>query len=830
MSKLVNEDSIPALLAEMSVKEKVDLLTGKSMFSSPEMPQYGIPSILYLDGATGVNLMQYMGELVGMSMGGDGSQDGEASLGGDDGAENGGAKDAAQGAKEEAQGSESNNESGSAFMGLVSYATNSNPLPEDMPEKTKQIILHLRALIDSVRPNGEEPGCFPPGMLLGATWKPELIYKVGEAVGREAQAYGVDVLLGTPNTNIHRDPRNGRLFESFSEDPFLSSKMAPEFSRGVQDQDMVADVKHFAANNQETLRQGINEHISERALREIYLPGFEAAVKEGKVGTVMSAYNSINGKPCAHNDWLLTQVLKEEWGFEGQVVSDWGAVYDQVEALKAGNDMDMPGPRGKERLYRAIESGEISEERLNDAVARTLRMILQTPKFRGRKYTAIDNELSREAAYNAAVEGITLLKNDGVLPLAKDAKVALFGKLSERFMESGAGSAQVDTGKFTSLLAEVKGKASEVLYGEIGAGTDTVIITAGSAGQEGSDRAGLEFDPADKAMLAASVAKAKAAGKRIILLLNVAGPVDLMDYVDDVNAIVCLFFPGMEGARATADILFGDANPSGKLPLTFPKHYRDCPTSKNFPGEFGEVTYGEGIYVGYRYYDYKGIEPLYPFGYGLSYTKFELTDISVSDREYDNQSAKPLLVTVKVKNTGTRAGKEVVQLYVRDEKSTLDKPEKELKAFAKVELAPGEEKCVEMELVPRSFASYDTSLHQWAAEPGVYGLLAGNSSANITQSIRIMLTGKNPYALSMKSSIGSVAAEPKAVAVCRDVLGAAFDTAAFQSQAVYFVGTPLEKYLSGVIAKIAGDEKKREEIVRRINEGLGKIERIHETL
>lgn len=809
MSKLVNEASIPELLKEMSVKEKVDLLTGKSVFSSPEMPQYGIPSILYLDGATGVNLMQYLGELMGMIMTTDAEEEKEEK-------------------KEES--SESNNESGSSFMGLVSYATNHNPLPDEMPQETKQMIEKIRALIDSVRPQGEEPGCFPPGMLLGATWKPELIYKVGEAVAREAQAYGVDVLLGTPNTNIHRDPRNGRLFESFSEDPFLSSKMAPEFSKGVQDQGMVADVKHFAANNQETLRQGINEHISERALREIYLPGFEAAVKEGKVGTVMSAYNSINGKPCAQNEWLLTEVLKKEWGFEGQVVSDWGAVYDQVEALKAGNDMDMPGPRGKAALYKAVEDGVISEERLNDAVARTLRMILKTPKFKGRTYTVIDNELSRNAAYNAAVEGITLLKNDGILPLAKGTKVALIGKLSERFMESGAGSAQVDTNKFTSLLTEVRTKTSDVLYGEIAKETDTVIITVGSAGQEGSDRPGMDFDAEEKAMLKAAVTQAKENGKKIVLMLNVAGPVDLMDYVDDVNAIICLFFPGMEGARATADILFGDANPSGKLPLTFPKHYRDCPTSKNFPGEFGEVTYGEGIYVGYRYYDYKGIEPLYPFGYGLSYTNFEMTDIQVSQQEYDNNSKEPLRVTVTVKNTGTMAGKEVVQLYVRDEKSTLDKPEKELKAFAKVELQPGEEKCVELELLPKSFASYDTAMHQWTAEPGVYTLLAGNSSANICLSTQMMLKGKNPYCLSLNSSIGAIAANQEALAICQEVLGKAFDTAGLISQAVYFIGTPLKTYLKATLNKVAKTPEEAEDICALLNEKLGAIELLDETL
>lgn len=809
MSKLVNEASIPELLKEMSVKEKVDLLTGKSVFSSLEMPQYGIPSILYLDGATGVNLMQYLGELIGMTLTEDAGEEKEEK-------------------KEES--SESNNESGSAFMGLVSYVTNHNPLPDEMPQETKQMIEQIRALVDSVRPQGEEPGCFPPGMLLGATWKPELIYKVGEAVAREAQAYGVDVLLGTPNTNIHRDPRNGRLFESFSEDPFLSSKMAPEFSKGVQDQGMVADVKHFAANNQETLRQGINEHISERALREIYLPGFEAAVKEGKVGTVMSAYNSINGKPCAQNDWLLTEVLKKEWGFEGQVVSDWGAVYDQVEALKAGNDMDMPGPRGKAALYKAVEDGVITEERLNDAVARTLHMILRTPKFNGRTYTVIDNELSKNAAYNAAVEGITLLKNDGILPLSKGTKVALIGKLSERFMESGAGSAQVDTNKFTSLLTEVKTKTSDVLYGEIAKDTDTVIITVGAAGQEGSDRPDMDFDAEEKAMLKAAIAQAKENGKKIVLMLNVAGPVDLMDYVDDVNAIICLFFPGMEGARATADILFGDANPSGKLPLTFPKHYRDCPTSKNFPGEFGEVTYGEGIYVGYRYYDYKGIEPLYPFGYGLSYTSFEMKDIQVSQSEYDNGSTEPLKVTVTVKNTGTMAGKEVVQLYVRDEKSTLDKPEKELKAFAKIELQPGEEKCVELELLPKSFASYDTAMHQWTAEPGVYTLLAGDSSANICLSTRVMLKGKNPYCLSMDSSIGVIAANQEALAICQEVLGEAFDTAGLISQAIYFIGTPLKTHLKATLNKVAKTPEEADTIYALLNEKLGAIELIDETL
>ncbi|HBU11991.1 MAG TPA: glycosyl hydrolase [Clostridiales bacterium] len=776
MSKLINEASISILLKEMFLREKVDLLTGGSVFSTVEMPQYGIPSIRYLDGATGVNLMQYLMELRDVKI----------------------AKPA-EGNEIKEQDSASSSESGSSFMQWVALCASHDPLPDTIPEEAREIILELRRRVDSVRPNGEEPGCFPPGMLLGATWEPQLVYRVAEAVAREAMAYGIDVLLGTPNTNIHRDPRNGRLFESFSEDPYLSSRMAPEFSKGVQDQGMVADVKHYAANNQETLRVGIDEHISERALREIYLPGFEAAVKEGGVGTVMSAYNSINGVPCAHNHWLLTTVLKEEWGFEGQVVSDWGAVYDQVKALLAGNDMDMPGPRGKQAVYRAVEDGTIPMQRIDDAVTRMLKMILKTPKFNGKKYPVIDNVLSRSAAYDAAVEGITLLKNNGLLPLSRGTKLALFGKLTKRFMESGSGSAQVDTAKFTSLPTEAARYTDTILLDELLADTQVVIITAGACGQEGRDRPAMDFDVQERAMLLEAIAKAKAANKKIVLLMNVSGPVELCDCIDDVDALICLFFPGMEGARATADILFGAVSPSGKLPLTFPKTYRDCPSSINFPGEFGKVMYGEGIFVGYRYYDYKNITPLYPFGFGLSYSSFVIKDAEVSQPAYSNAAAEPLVVTAKVINTGEVAAKEVIQLYVRDIESTLKKPEKELKGFVKVDLQPGEEKTVEMLLTPQSFASYDTALGCWTAEPGIYELLVGNSSRDIATSARVTLTGKNPYGCSLKSTLGYIAANAKACGICREVMGEGFSISKLKSQAIYFANTPLETYLETAV-------------------------------
>lgn len=804
MSKLIDEKSIPVLLEEMTVKEKIDLLVGKTAFSTLEMPKYGIPSIRYLDGATGVNMLQYVMELMDVIMTAEKSET----------------------AQEE---SESSNESGAGAMEFMKYVIGDTiPLPDSFAPGQKALLQTIREKVKAIRPDGEEPGCFPPGMLLGATWNPEVVYQVGEAVAREAMAYGIDVLLGTPNTNIQRDPKCGRVFESFSEDPYLSKTLAPEFVRSVQGQGMIADVKHFAANNQETLRQGIEEHISERALREIYLPGFEAAVKEGKVATVMSAYNSINGVPCAQNHWLLTEVLKEEWGFDGQVVSDWGAVYEQVEAFRAGNDLDMPGPRGKEKLYRAVEDGWISMERLDDAVERMLRVILQSPGFRGRTYTKIDNDFSKTAAYQAAAEGITLLKNEELLPLAGHTKVALYGRLTKRFMESGSGSAQVDTSKFTSLPAEMARYTENIMIDEIQKDTEVVIFTAGASGQEGKDRPDMDFDSEDKEMLQEKIRQVKHAGKKVILLLNVAGPVELQQYMNDIDALVCIYFPGMEGARALADILFGEISPSGKLPITFPKTYRQTPTAINFPGEYGQVNYGEGIFVGYRYYDYKGIEPLYPFGYGLSYSTFSIRDANLEKEEYDNRSIEPLRVSVTVKNEGKMEAKEVVQLYIHSVKSTLQKPEKELKGFCKICLRPGEEQKVTMELMPQDFASYDTAQQAWTVEPGQYQILLGNSSRNLTAEVTIRITGYDPYGFSLRSTIASIAKNEEALQVCEAVFSDRFEPERLKSNVIYFGSTPLKTYLEKSIRGVDKASEKWKELLRELEHKLETIQFIKE--
>lgn len=790
MSILVNEASIPVLLQEMTVNEKVDLLTGWSAFSTLAFPKYGIPSVRYMDGCTGANMLHYIGDLSSILK-----------------------------LEEQNQTADVVNESGAASMELVSYITGSEPIPDNLSEQVKGRIYKMRSLLQDIRPAGEEPGCFPPGMLLGATWDPETVYQVAEAVSREAQAYGIDVLLGTPNINIHRDPKNGRLFESFSEDPYLSAKLAPAMVQGVQDQGMVADVKHFAANNQETLRQGIDEQIGERALREIYLPGFEAAVKKGNVGTVMSAYNSINGIPCAHNHWLLTEVLKEEWEFDGQVVSDWGGAYDQVKALNAGNDLDMPGPRSKEKVYEAVENGTIPMERLDDAVSRMLKVILKTPAFQGKRYPKIDNVLSQQSAYNAAAGGITLLKNDGVLPLERDAHIALIGELNKRFMESGSGSAQVDTKKYTSLLTEVVRYTGHSTYGMICEDCGVVIITVGASGQEGSDRAEMDLDHDDKILLRESLKTAKQVGKKTVVLLNTAGPVELSDVIDQIDALVMLYFPGMEGARATADILFGTISPSGKLPLTFPKTYRDTPTSINFPGEYGKVYYGEGIFVGYRYYDYKHIEPLYPFGFGLSYSSFELRNLHVSAQTWNYQKDDPLVVSVDVTNMGHMPASEVIQLYIHDPVSTLQKPDQELKGFSKVHLLPGETKTVQLVLDMRSFAAYDTDLHQWTVEPGTFELRIGTSSRHICLTHNIIVKGSNPYGYSVRTAVAKVNANPEVMLILRDELGAFFNSEIFKTYATYFAAMPLKAYL-----RMIAPAELLSQITQRLNERFAQIE------
>lgn len=726
-TKLKDEASIEQILQEMTVEEKAKLVTGGSPFASEPMEKYGIPAMFMLDGGTGFNSFQNASE-VGFQIA---------------------KKSAAE------KGEELDRESFGSMGGLV------------LGLRTIQNAKAQNAGNEEKTPK-KEYGCYPPGMFFGATWNPDAIEACGHALGKEMGALGIDVILGTPNVNIHRNPLGGRLFEGYSEDPCLVSKLEPAFVKGVQSEGPLANVKHFAANNQETDRMGVDEHIPERALREIYLPGFKACVDAG-CKTLMSSYNKINGVPSAMNPWLLTKVLREEWGFDGFVTSDWAGAYDQVAAIAAGNDLAMPGPRGIQCIVKAVEEGKLKEEQLDICIRRFLNVLLQAPVMTKKNIT-FDMKEAVEATEFAAREGITLLKNNGVLPLSKEAKVTFYGKRSKAFSGSGAGSAQVETTLITnpydSTMALI-GKEN-VTFEQPSSDTKIMIVTAGANGQEGSDRLDMEMDTDDKTALEKAISDAKKNDGKVILLLNTAGPVSLMDYEAEINAVICAYYPGMQGGKVLADVLFGDVNPSGKLPLTYPKFYHDCPSYKNFPGENKEVWYGEGIYVGYRYFDAKKIEPLYPFGFGLSYTTFELSELQVAEKV--NVENEDVTVSVKVKNTGERAGSEVVQVYVHDVISRFDKPVKELKGFQKVYLDAGEEKEVHITLKKMDFAGYSTELGVWANEPGEYDILVGTSSADICFSKRIFVQCRNAFCFKESTSIGEIVANGRAVKLINEVL------------------------------------------------------------
>lgn len=715
-ANLINRESIPALLKEMTTEEKAVLVTGRSSFTTQAFEKYGIPSCRVLDGGTGVNLFQYYGDVIQRA-----SWEEDETM-------------------RESLGGVANSV---MIMKLLEKEEKGAVLDER--EKTVRHIIDEK--MKEIIPSGQLPGCFPPGILLGATWDPETVYLCGNAVAKEMDAYQVDMVLGSPNVNIHRDPLNGRIFEGYSEDPCLTAKLAPNFVRGIQDEGLTANVKHFAANNQETHRQNINELIPVRTLYEIYFPGFKACVQDANVKSLMDAYNKINGKACAMNSWLLTDVLRDEWGYEGLVISDWGAVYEQAEGIAAGNDLDMPGPRSTQTILEAVESGRLPVEALDRAVTKILEMLLDMPVMKGRRNTCINREYSRRAAYQGAAEGCVLLKNNGLLPLADNVNISFIGERSERFLESGGGSAMVYTDQSTGMAAVTRERIgdSHVTIGRIAPESDVVVITVSAWGQEGNDRPQMDIEPEDKELLLETLAKARELRKRVVVVLNISGPVDMTEYIDDADAVLCVFLPGQEGGNVASQILFGDINPSGKLPLTFPRHYRDCPTFGNFPGCAAEVCYGEGILVGYRYYEKKKVKPLFSFGFGLSYSTFSISDLKLTSDRMDMDRDEELQAFVRVKNISRIDGKEVVQLYIRDLKSTLLKPEKELKNFKKVFLKAGEETEIRFTITRHDLESYDLRLQQWVAEAGKYQVLVGNSSDNIVERQEFLAVGVTAY-------------------------------------------------------------------------------------
>ncbi|MBN2201964.1 glycoside hydrolase family 3 C-terminal domain-containing protein [bacterium] len=741
---------------------------------------------------------------------------------------------------------------------------------------------------------------FPSGVAMAATWDPVLVGKVGSAIAVETRGKGLNVLLG-PCVNIHRVPHGGRNFESFGEDPFLASRMAVSYIRGMQAKGVIATVKHFAVNNQESERFTINAAVDERTLREIYFPAFKASVQEAGVWAVMGAYNRLNGPYCCAHPWLLTDVLKNEWGFKGLVMSDWGAVHDVDSTLNGGLDLEMPGGQylTKEAVLAAIRKGRVPEKTLDDKVFRMLRTMLAAGLFDSTRAgeAAVDTPVQAAVALQAARESAVLLKNSaGMLPLDRKRilSIAVIGPHAEKAVTGGGGSSKVDpliavspleciqrklgatvdirsargvpeamdltpvdsinlspsghrserrglvgeyftnpdlqgsptvvrtdsmiafhwgdqsphpalpadgfsvrwtgslvptesgtysigigsddgsrlwldgrllvdnwgqhaltykTGRVNlkagsvhpiriemyegpggadAVLAwknESAGKQDELsLAVEAARGADAAVVFAGSTEREeseGFDRPDLRLDPAQEELIRA----VSAVNPNTAVVLYSGAMIDMNAWVDSVEALVQVWFPGQEGGTAIADILFGDANPSGKLPTTFARKWEDCPAYGRFPGEKGRVEYSEGLYVGYRYFDRYGIEPLFPFGHGLSYTTFEYGKLKVSPSRIGADGK--VKVRVSVRNTGPVAGAEVVQVYVSDTESSVDRPKKELKAFRKVRLEPGQSRTVDFSLDRSALSFWDPASKDWKAEPGRFKVLVGSSSRDI---------------------------------------------------------------------------------------------------
>jgi beta-glucosidase len=635
---------------------------------------------------------------------------------------------------------------------------------------------------------------FPVGTLLASSWDLPLIHKVGEAFGNEIHEYGADVILG-PGENIHRNPLGGRNFEYFSEDPLVSGRTAAAIINGIQSQGVGTSIKHFVANNQETNRNSVNTIVSQRALREIYLKGFEIAIKGSHPWTVMSSYNRLNGTYTSERHDLLTTVLKDEWGFKGLVMTDWFGGHDAVAQMNAGNDLLMPGnPTQSKDIVNAVKAGKISQKQLDANVERVLNIILKSPEFKKYKYSSAPNlEKNAQVSRMAAAQGMILLKNDDkALPL-KAKKIALFSNTSYDLFAGGTGSGFVNVSHTTSLpqgltnggytvdnnlktayesyITDAKAKQPKSrmsffmppppvpqmtvtpdMLAQEANDADVAIFTLGRNAGEGADRKvqdDFTLSDVEKALLKNVSDAFHAKGKKLVVVLNIGGVVETASWRDEADAILLAWQPGLEAGNAITDVLSGKVNPSGKLATTFPVTYDDVPSAKTFPGKNlpmpegqqpsmmggrpSEVTYEEGIYVGYRYYNTFDVKTAYPFGYGLSYTTFKYSDLKLSSKTFNGS----VTATVTITNTGDVAGREVVELYVSAPVKSLQKPGEELRAFGKTKtLHPKESQTLSFTLTAKDLESFDTARSAWVAEGGSYTVKIGASSTDIKKTAK----------------------------------------------------------------------------------------------
>ena len=628
--------------------------------------------------------------------------------------------------------------------------------------------------------------CFPAACATAASFDVDMIRAMGEAIGDSCQHEGLSVVLG-PAVNIKRSPLCGRNFEYFSEDPFLAGSMSAAYINGVQSKDVGTSIKHFAANSQEHRRMSSSSDADERTLREIYFPAFEMSVKQAQPWTVMCSYNRINGTYASENKWLLTDVLRGEWGFEGYVMSDWGATADRVKGILAGLDLEMPASGGAndKKIVEAVKSGALDEAEVDKCVERILNIVYRFVEH-ARPDTPWDKEAQHEMSAQIAAQCMVLLKNEGgILPLNRDDAVAFIGEFADKPRYQGGGSSHINSFKTTGAVEAAAGLKVTYAQGYSAASdtaTDEQIAEAVAAAKkakvavvfaglpdayesEGYDRRHMRLPDCQNRLIAAVAA----ANPNTVVVLHNGSPVE-MPWIDSVKGVLEAYLGGQAVGLATVRVLYGDENPSGHLAETFPKRLEDNPSFLYYGGEGNVTEYREGVFVGYRYYDKKNMDVLFPFGHGLSYTTFEYSNLRLSEKAIDD--TQTVTATVTVKNTGERAGKAVVQLYVAPPEADVIRPVRELKGFAKVELQPGEAKEVRFTLNKRSFAYWNAEIHDWFVVSGDYAVQVGASSRDLPLCEKVNVTGtaRVPRHYDMNSIFMDILADPRAAAVVKPLI------------------------------------------------------------
>lgn len=652
---------------------------------------------------------------------------------------------------------------------------------------------------------------FPTAAATACSFDRELIYEMGEALGEMCQQEDVAVILG-PGTNIKRSPLCGRNFEYFSEDPYLAGEMAAALILGVQSKNVGTSVKHFAMNNQETRRMSVSVLADERTKREIYLAPFETAIKKGKPWTVMCSYNKIGGVYSSENRWLLNDLLRGEWGFEGMTMTDWGACNDHIEGVRAGMDLAMPslGDSADKQLADAVRDGVLDEKYVNEAVERVLNVIQKFTENRKKDpdfFLGAQHHQARKIARESAV----LLKNDGVLPLKSKGKIAFIGAFAETPRYQGGGSSHINASEITSALQAVRSvakveyakgysidtdQANPELQAEavaLAKKADVAVLFVGLTDayeSEGYDRSHMRMPENQNALIDAVCA----VNDRVVVVLHNGSPVE-MPWADKVGGILEMYLGGQAVGGATVDLLFGAVSPSGKLAETFPMHLEDNPSYLNFPGNGDQVEYREGIYVGYRWYDTRKMSVRWAFGHGLSYTQFEYSNLRVNKEKI--AQGEGVHVAIDVKNVGHMGAKEVVQLYVHSAHNGAARPEQELKGFEKVYIAPGKTETVEFELNPRAFAYYESAIRDWYVEGGAYEIRIGASSRDIraAKTIEIEAGKPIPVRVTMDTTFGDLIKIPGSQPILQPVMG---------GMMAQFGGVPEDDSMSGMMDAMVG--------------------------